>query len=389
MAFTAECPFCHLRVQNVPHDLAGSSTTCPRCRNLYTLSASSDPEMEVTVGPRRKARRPAVIAEPERLSEPPPAPPPPSPPPAVSKTYGDWTKLDSKAETPKPEPRSDVPPPAPTSSPAPITSAPAAKPRTINTLGVASLLAASLALVSAAIPSAGGLCLLLAGVSMVFGMLGLASWLLNNNGAGYACAGLLGSIVLLLVAFVRPTSLGVDLQSLEWWEWGAPGQTLVPLDNTGGQPRAVGDLEWVDARTGAIQQGDFQVSVQSAKIKAVKPPQPPDAAVEKSLVLELRVQNVGTRRSVGYKSWAEVYPGNSPLLKDNQGTAYRAVGTQADPVEILGDGLLHPGKSHRDALTFEAPATTVEYLHLELPATAIGARGKFRLMIPRAMITGP
>jgi hypothetical protein len=50
---------------------------------------------------------------------------------------------------------------------------------------------------------------------------------------------------------------------------------------------------------------------------------------------------------------------------------------------------LPTAKSVDDVLVFEAPPASINYLRLELPCAAFGAKGKLRLEIPRSMITFP
>jgi hypothetical protein len=382
MAFIAECPFCHVKLQGVPHELAGSSTQCPKCRNLFTLSASTDVAEEPAVGPRRLLRRRASVPGPTLAFVPPKAleTAPPEP------RRGDWTHVKP---APPPQP-ADQPSAAPAPVAPPKKTFPAGKPRTLNTLGIASLLAGGLALLAAALPTTSDLCLPLAGVGLVFAILGGISWLLNNNGIGYAAGGLAVSGLLLLVAVVRPTLLGLNLHALDSWEWGLPAQTLVVSDSatTGGRV-SIANAEWIDATRGAIEQDDFRVRIKSALIKPSIFEQEKNAPPQKSLVIQLRVDNVSSKRKIAYKSWGEVYPGNVPVLKDNLGNAYRSLGSVTDMAEYFNAGLLAPGKSFEDALTFEAPRDGIESLRLELPAAAIGSRGRFRLLIPKSMIAAP
>ena len=381
MAFIAECPFCHLKQQGVPHDLAGSSSECPRCHNLFTLSVSVAAATEATSGPRRLGRRRAPLRKEKATASASPSDPEPL---APQRPLGDWTQLKPQPEATVTEPVSLAAPPPPEKPHS------TSKPRTKNTLGIAALLAGGLAILVAAIPGSGGLCLLLAGVGLIFGMLGFVSWLLNNNGIGYAGAGLVVSMALLVVATFQPEWLGLTWQGLDSWGWDSSPQTLV-LSGIAGRSSHVriARSEWVDAGRGAIEKADFQVRIKSAIMKTVQIEREKSAPAKKSLVIELSVQNVGSRHPIEYRSWAEVYPGNVPVLKDNLGNSYRSVGSVTDVAERLPDGLLAPGKSFEDAIVFEAPTDGIEFLHLELPAAAIGLRGTFRLQIPRNMITSP
>src|SRR5712691_1763839 len=89
MAFSTECPFCHLKMQGVPHDLAGSSSECPRCHNLFTLSVSTAPAEEAAVGPRRIVRKRAPVRKDESPTG---ALPPVMEPVSSDRPLGDWTQ---------------------------------------------------------------------------------------------------------------------------------------------------------------------------------------------------------------------------------------------------------------------------------------------------------
>src|SRR5207245_10401586 len=54
MAFIAECPFCHIKLQKVPDYREGSSLECPRCKNLFTLTVMISP-------PKPRASTPKIV----------------------------------------------------------------------------------------------------------------------------------------------------------------------------------------------------------------------------------------------------------------------------------------------------------------------------------------
>ena len=54
MAFIAECPFCHIKLQKVPDYREGSSVECPRCKNLFTLTVMISP-------PKPRASAPKIV----------------------------------------------------------------------------------------------------------------------------------------------------------------------------------------------------------------------------------------------------------------------------------------------------------------------------------------
>src|SRR5207249_2399630 len=80
---------------------------------------------------------------------------------------------------------------------------------------------------------------------------------------------------------------------------------------------------------------------------------------------------------------------HEPKLTDNLGRVYRraAYGAGVEVSGVAGSRELTPNKLVKDLLIFEPlPLDGVEFLHLELPASALGGAGTLRLQIPRAMI---
>src|SRR5262245_30492286 len=72
MPFNADCPFCHLILQNVPDRRAGASVECPRCRNAFTLAAMIGAPALAAQGPRlgvkSRAGSLAATTTPERAA---------------------------------------------------------------------------------------------------------------------------------------------------------------------------------------------------------------------------------------------------------------------------------------------------------------------------------
>ena len=107
----------------------------------------------------------------------------------------------------------------------------------------------------------------------------------------------------------------------------------------------------------------------------------------------MRVSNAGAERVVQFTSWNKpVSLGEKgvPLLHDNQGRLY-SLKSFPDEVEVAGQvthAVLPPSKKVEDVLVFEGRPTQVEFLRLELPASAFGSSGIVRMQIPGRMIQG-
>jgi hypothetical protein len=171
--------------------------------------------------------------------------------------------------------------------------------------------------------------------------------------------------------------------------------TVVPDRDKGMTRRAtLGGDEWWDASRGALQQRDVRVRVTSAAVGSV--PTRTDSrrgsSARKYLVIRVRVRNVGAFRVVDFETWADplLVPGrHNPSLTDDSGRPYSRVTFSPRATAGGHAGLAHltPGKFVDDALVFPVPPLgQVEYLRLELPASAFGGSGTLRLQIPRSMI---
>src|SRR5207248_2470 len=95
---------------------------------------------------------------------------------------------------------------------------------------------------------------------------------------------------------------------------------------------------------------------------------------------------------VNYESWADPTREagrHEPRLTDDRGQTYRRVSFApgTDLAGSSGDTFLTPGKPIVDLLVFEAPPLEgIQFLRLELPASAFGGAGTLRFQIPKASI---
>src|SRR5262249_22010796 len=112
---------------------------------------------------------------------------------------------------------------------------------------------------------------------------------------------------------------------------------------------------------------------------------------DKLLLIRLRIENVSQTRKVEYLGWgagSRIFDGHAPKLKDNFGNTYRRIdfGLATHVRGQVSSESIHPGKGVDDVIVFEAPINRVQFLRLELPASAVGEPGKLRFQIPRAMV---
>jgi hypothetical protein len=392
MSFFAECPFCSLKLRGVPEDRRGDSVECPRCHSFFTLAAMADPPKEAPAPLQSAALRESAPLQAAPVSSPPaeparapvlnftPLPVPPAVEPAP-------TSLLARAPAPTRPPDvgnddedlDDALPPPPAAA---------------RRLGAVSLLVASVAVAAASVPHLGGLTAPLGGVGVVLGLLGLVARAWSGHPTRLPLAGLGVSLAVLLGARFVPALIGHRQPAA-----GGPAPVdapvaAVPLRNPGtGRRAAVSESEWVEASRQAVVKGDIRVRIRSVAVTSVEGKDaagrlfPPQA----SLVIGVRLVNVGVAHRVVYRSWADAdRPAGQPAprLTDHHGHRYelRPFAPGEEAVGHVRGAPLTPGQRADDILVFEPPGADVEYLRLELPAAAFGASGTLRWQIPRGMI---
>jgi hypothetical protein len=362
-------------VQNVPEARLGSSVTCPRCRNSFTLAPMVNPPAlpprEPRIVPRKAAPAPpvAVIEK-------------PAPRPAVA-----------------PEPVEDdapaVQPPSVEEILAEPSGAADAPPLSVthatNYPGLAAFLLGSFAFLAAAVLHRGGITF---GLGLAGLVLGLVGFLVAGAPRRLVlpAAGVAASLAAVVVAVFLPQWLGLSPLWSPPKPPDQPGEAVMALSGAGGlRPVEDGEVAWVDASRDALLHGDVRLRVSSATVgpAAFEPVPGQKPPSERCLTIGLRITNAGIVRKVNYTSWGGAAPGRPRLvLRDNQGRTYpeKAFSFGWVVKGRTATASIPPGKTLDDVLVFEAPPAAVEYLRLELPGSAVGAEGPFRMEVPRSMI---
>ena len=147
----------------------------------------------------------------------------------------------------------------------------------------------------------------------------------------------------------------------------ATNQTIVPLAGRSTSTKETPFAEWPDARQFAVQQGDVRVQVESL-----------GGGYEGDCHIKLRITNVGTKRRIEHAGWGGIH---EPQLTDNLGNIYHALTRK--PAEVA---MLDPNESVSETLEFDRLMKDVEYLRLELPASAFSGEGQLRLEISNTML---
>jgi hypothetical protein len=159
--------------------------------------------------------------------------------------------------------------------------------------------------------------------------------------------------------------------------------------------RPIEESEWIDAAEYAVRRDDVRVHVVAALAGPVELHRGEEGSVlspAKHLVLRVAVLCEGTRApEVTYEPWADLDLSPSrhpPTLTDDRGQRYTQ-DTFGPALAVVGRGERTPsmiGMQIREVLVFPLPDAEVQYLRLELPASAYGGQGAFRFQVPRSMI---
>ena len=354
MSFAARCPFCHVLVSGVPVEHEGSSISCPRCENYFTLAAITESHVQ--------ARRHSGSHTTPGL--------------AVKETC---TELDT--------------PPPPTVHGMPARSDAMTAPETvsrptINRFGVLSFFLGTLALLCASLPGASFLIVPLAGAGILSAALGVVVPSARAAGVGLVLAGFAVAVPVLASACFWPALLHLPARATED-KSSADLPSVYRLARARNFQRvAPQQTEWVNASQGAVQQAGVRVRVAGVAVKKVPLQDPAGRRKpgEGSLVIRLRISNASADRLVEYRSWSAAGE-NVPRLQDDKGKPYplRDFG-QDQVVGQVRHSLLPMAKWVDDVLVFEPPPANIEWLRLELPGAGVGLEGQFRLEIPRRLI---
>jgi hypothetical protein len=333
MPFVAECLFCQTKVR-VPDRAVGMSIPCPRCGCAFTVVPLDGVPAEASLPdhPRADALAPAA--------------------------RGRLPDLSAGGAAPE----SVAAPAGPILSP----------------LGVVSVLLASSGLALLSLPGLRPFTLALGGLALAAAVLGLA--LRGNANRGrvfFPAAGMVLGVPVVAIASFWPNLLSPKPPA----EYTPPPAVAKPSP------------EWVDAAKHFAQRGDLRVRLLRVTLGPVafaRAPQGPTP--DELLQISFRVYNAGATGRLEYRGWGQ--PAASPLegavLQDDRGRQVRSY-SFGPGVEVAGQlrsASIVPLGKVEDVLVFEPPDGRVEFLRLELPASAGGAAGTLRFEIPRALFRG-
>jgi hypothetical protein len=159
-----------------------------------------------------------------------------------------------------------------------------------------------------------------------------------------------------------------------------------PIEYAPPQP---GPDEWIDAGRG-YRIGDAMVKVLSAQVEPLRSKDGKEVSKDKALLLRVEIRNISDKE-VDYFGWGykEPRPDEAwPTLTDNNGVAYKRATLESGAVlanQSQGETIM-PGKSTVDVLAFDLPKDDLTYLRLELAGSYLGASGKVKLQLPKAIL---
>lgn len=348
----------------------GKSVPCKRCHNFFTLAANDDAGLQAQAQSSSEFEIASTLA--------PPAPPRLAAPPQHSGAPHDEDHL---AETVRHEPlTAPVMPALPEPPPA---RAPAQK-AAWHAIGVTALFLGSVGLVCASVPGVQWLTIPLSALGLIAGAFGLMvdysykteEWT-PKVGAGL-CA------LLLVAALAWPALLGLDPKVTELPPPVDPNrQVFLPrTDRVAGTrliPQAVGKEQWVDAEAYDVDHGIVRLRVAGAMVQDVPVNQRKDRRrAERELTIALTLSHAGVKDPIVFKGWRSV--SDAPRLVDaaGQALAFRPR-PDSPPRSVLP---FHPVQ---ETIAFDVPAAGVEFVRLELPASAFGGAGMVRFQLPKSM----
>jgi hypothetical protein len=416
MSITVACPSCGRKL-HAPDSLAGRKAKCPQCGKVVTVTASNEPaassqsqsQVSGSKRPAPHADEAFVPASSQSQSAKPRSP--------VEDAEDSYDEKIRESHSDMDDESFAIPP---------------AKSRVAFGLGLPALILGIIAFLFGLVPllalvskPLGGLSFLgifgilgisLGGLALLLGIAGLVVALVQRgNGLGFAIAGLSVSLVAVVVAvfgFLGPpvaktaSDLGTVLNKEPNGEAPVEGKAV---------PAQEKDVVWFDARK-PIRDGDVQVSlgwiiISNVKIKDVLGDQ--TVTDKKHLGIQVFIENVGKTRKIEHRGWSGAFTMANPLdllkgdsgsrmealssatgryaasLSDNFANSYKRLSLEAGAQianQVSSPTSIRPGEKLQDMLVFEQPLDNIQFLRLELPASAYGGSGTLRFQIPAKMI---
>jgi len=366
MASAINCPSCKSKIR-ASDNLAGRKVKCPKCGQLIAVPGQTH------LGPA------AAFIQAESM------PQPALQTPAIVPNTSFDTSFSNLEEDDRPARRrahSDA----------------STRGGAAHSLGIGSMVLGVVALLFSFIPCIGAFSMPLSGLGLLLGITGgVVALCRSGRGIGFPIAGSaingMAFVIALFWLGLASATHKAFIQPIK--EENATNQRIEEGNKSSGvqsasenpAPPKNEDAAWADARK-LVRQGDVQVGISSVTIDQVQLLDlgQPSISKDKLLVIRLRIGNVGQTRKIEYESWGDtshLIDHHFPSLKDNFNNNYRRItfGVFTRVKDQLSSESIRPGTSVEDVLVFEQPIDRINYLRLELPASAFGGKGKLRFQI--------
>lgn len=302
-----------------------------------------------------------------------------------------------------------------------------------NSLGIASIILGILTFFVCWLPPAA---FSLGGLGMLLGIAGLVmSVVRKGTGIGYAIAGtavstvgvVLGIIFILMIQTAvevgdqmaqipdrireeveqqaeavedgtttdEDSNSGDNTATTEESDADTASEEDMPTETDQETSEAEAGPEFVDASQETLRLGSIQVEVIDTRLGDVdlynRIRRRESKSKDPAFVIWLRITNTSENKKVDYTGWMAEFASAMDIdatLTDNFGNNYRAVtyGATTGVKDATTKGSIYPGESIVDAIIFEIPVATMDYVDLVLSAKGCKEEGEFRFRIANEMI---
>jgi hypothetical protein len=231
-------------------------------------------------------------------------------------------------------------------------------------------------------------------VAAVVAGLGLAGGVASLGAEGRAkLAGGLAIVLhclILLTVLLLPSWLSLD-------PWRGPPTDNRPdgpvsVEHGTGRLTPVSASEWVDASKYSWEDKDVRITVRTASIGPVELVGPKDAkrpTKEQYFGLRLRIVNSGVEREIPLSGWAAGQGAGMVRVTDPSGHVLKPATFEENRQPERGKPVEHlfPGNSSEPRLIFAAPTAKAEWLHVQLPGSALGLTEDVKFLVGGAFLT--
>ena len=395
MSLTAECPWCAILIKDVPDEQDGEKMDCPRCGKNFTVKGRASS----STGKKGSPGKAGAGAKAQGLKA--------NPYPTRKEFDAARAAAKARAEAARDEDEeAPVKPARARQSESEEDEEESSSGSGIPWFVISGIVAFLFGSIGTALASFPGLEVVAVGLTLVGLVLGAVSFLVafkKDTGTLYPVLGVAVCLPALLWSAYCYTQVPKPEKARSAAE--LKKKTIVPLDRrTGEGPTVAQEGETVDSSREAQQQGDLRLAISSVSITTAPLVPAPGTAplvpvpgkkppMDKYLIVQLRLSNVGVERKYDYSGWGQWGSDSAATLRDTKGKVFklkRFDGTWVDQGQI-GSTSIFPGKAVDDILIFEAPPLKdiPTRLRLELPAAALGNEGNFIFEIPGKTISIP